>query len=128
MGRYSLVKNSSIVSIFVILSNENNKRALKMALDTGATYTTIPWETAQALGLKPEISIDNTDMITSSGIERAPLLTIKEMIVLDKKAENVKVIVHDLPQRSQVDGLLGLSFLKHFKVTLNFNEGYLEIE
>lgn len=67
-------------------------------------------------------------MITASGVEKAPLITLKAVDVLGRRAENIKAIVHDLPQESYVDGLLGLSFLKNFKVCLDFREGILEIE
>jgi len=41
---------------------------------------------------------------------------------------NVQCIVHDLPEASRIDGLLGLSFLRWFKVCLDFKNGVLEIE
>jgi len=48
--------------------------------------------------------------------------------VLGKEAQDVPCIVHDLPEASRVDGLLGLSFLRRFKVCLDFQEGVLVIE
>jgi len=41
---------------------------------------------------------------------------------------NVKAIVHDLPAKSYVDGLLGLSFLRNFELNINFREGCLELK
>jgi len=38
------------------------------------------------------------------------------------------VAFNNLPEKSYVDGLLGLSFLRSFKVCLDFREGVLEIE
>ncbi len=40
---------------------------------------------------------------------------------------DVKVVVHDLPPTSRVDGLLGLNFLNNFNLKLMFKKGYLEI-
>lgn len=100
----------------------------KMALDTGATYCMIPWEIAETLGLEPEISKERTEMITASGIEKVPIVYLEKVNVAGKEIENIKTIVHDLPAKSYVDGLLGLSFLKNFDVHLNFKEGFLEIE
>ena len=48
--------------------------------------------------------------------------------VLGKEVRDTPCIVHDLPETSHVDGLLGLSFLRGFKVCLDFQEGILEIE
>ena len=128
MGKYSIDKRKSIIQISVILSNNENKMAITMALDTGASYTMIPWETAEALGLQPEISDKKANMITASGIEKVPVVKIKSVRTLGKELKDVEVIVHDLPQRSHVDGLLGLSFLRHFKLTIDFRSGYLEID
>ena len=100
---------------------------IDMALDTGATYVMIPWDIAAMLGYSPELSKERVELVTASGIEKAPLITLSSVYMLDKKATNVKVIVHDLPQKSYVDGLLGLNFLRNFEVRLNFRNGTLEI-
>lgn len=100
----------------------------QLALDTGATHCMIPWRLARALGLNPELSTQRIETVTASGTEFVPVVFLPSMNVLGMKAKNVSAIVHDLPAKSYVDGLLGLSFLKHFKVTLDFREGVLRIE
>ena len=87
----------------------------------------IPWRLAKALGLKPEISEEKVETVTASGTEIAPLVTLSSVKALGNEAKDVKALVHDLPPKSYVDGLLGLSFLKNFNVNLNFREGTLEI-
>lgn len=49
------------------------------------------------------------------------------MIVLGKKIKNVEAIVKDLPPEAPADGLLGLSFLKYFKLTIDFKKGFLSL-
>ncbi|MBU1486530.1 retropepsin-like domain-containing protein [bacterium] len=98
-----------------------------MALDTGATYTMIPWETAEILGLEPELSKERIEIITASGVEKAPLVTLKYMVVLRKRIEGVEVVVHDLPPKSYVDGLLGVKSLVELKLKIDFSEGILEV-
>ncbi len=66
-------------------------------------------------------------MVTASGVELAPIIELKSMSVLGKKAFSIKAIVHDLPPKSYVDGLLGLSFLKNFELRINFRKGELEL-
>lgn len=99
-----------------------------MALDTGASYVMIPWKIAKALGLKPETSLEKTSMITASGTEIVPVISIQSINLAGLKVKNVKAVVHDLPPSSYVDGLLGLSFLKHFKLSLDFKKGILNLE
>lgn len=100
----------------------------RLALDTGASYVMIPWRIAKALDLKAEFSRDEIYMTTASGSVLAPIVKVKSITVLGKTAHNVKVVVHDLPEGANVDGLLGLSFLKNFEININFKKGYLEIK
>ena len=99
----------------------------RMALDTGATYVVIPWDLAESLGYQPERSRERIEMVTASGVERAPLITLQSVRVAGLEARRVKALVHDLPPRSFVDGLLGLSFLRNFRFCLDFQRGLLEL-
>jgi hypothetical protein len=54
------------------------------------------------------------------------LFTLERMKVFDVEVKNIKVVVHDLPPKSRVDGLLGLSFLKRLDMNLHFTKGVVE--
>ena len=106
----------------------DEKRLIKMALDTGATFCLIPLEFAQYLKIDIEKPEKRIKMMTAEGRCEVPLVTLRSISISDKTATNVKTVVHDLPENSHVDGLLGLSFLNNFKLTIDFRNGYLEIE
>jgi len=127
MGKINIDAKKPVIILDVIIEGRFIETA-KMALDTGATHCMIPWKLAKALGLKPEVSEETTEIITASGIEIVPMVILNFMKVLGKEAKNIKAIVHNLPSKSYVDGLLGLSFLRNFNVHLNFKEGTLEID
>jgi len=120
--------NKPVIALWVRVESEKTKEDILMALDTGATYMMLPWEIAEILGHEPHLSKERIDMTTASDIEKVPLITLKSVNVLGKKAANVPAVVHDLPSRSCVDGLLGLSFLKHFKICQDFKKGILTID
>jgi aspartyl protease family protein len=126
--RYKFDTGAPVIVLRVTLEGEDIKKKIDMALDTGATYTMVPWDIADVLGYEPGISKELVPVVTASGVERAPLITVRSLNVLGVTAHNIKTIVHDLPEKSYVDGLLGLSFLREFKVCLDFQEGVLEIE
>lgn len=117
-----------IVLVLTLEGRSRIKRKIDVALDTGATYLMIPWEVAEALGYNPELSREKVDLITASGVEKAPLVILKSATLLGKKVSNVKAVVHSLPPRSHLDGLLGLSFLRKFRINLDFKAGVLEID
>lgn len=128
MGKINFDPTSPIIEVDITLEGEGGtKRRIKVALDTGATYTMIPWEIAEALGYKPEIPKEKVTLITASGVESAPIIVIKKIKFLDEYLSDVPVVCHDLPPKSYVVGLLGGSFLKHFKVTIDYLKGTLEI-
>ena len=125
--RYEIDPTAPIIVLRITLEGADTEKKIDMALDTGATYTMIPWEIAEILGYNPGASKEIIPLITASGVERAPLITLKSISVLGKGADNVQTVVHNLPERSYVDGLLGLSFLKRFKLSLDFRAGILEL-
>jgi len=87
----------------------------------------IPLEIAEVLGLEPELSKERIEIITASGVERAPLITLKSIVVLGKRIERVEAVVHGLPPKSYVDGLLGVKSLVELKLKIDFDEGILEV-
>ena len=99
----------------------------RLVLDTGASCVVLPLKLAQAIGIKidPRKTSQTT---TASAVETVLEVVIPEISVLGKTAKNVKAIIKDLPPESHVDGLLGLSFLKNFKLNVDFKKGELFLE
>lgn len=115
---YGIILEAKIKNRFAEISH--------LVLDTGSSYVMIPWKLAVATHLN--IKQDQTIRLTSaSTMETIPKVIIPEMEVLGKKVKNVEAIVKDLPPQAPADGLLGLSFLKHFKLTIDFKKGLLQL-
>ena len=93
---------------------------VKMALDTGATYTMIPTEAAIAIGCDPSRSKRKIEITTGSGVEYVPIITLPEFKAFGIKVKNFDVICHNLPSQSPVEGLLGLNFLNKSKLIIHF--------
>jgi len=127
MTIYRIDHDAPVITLYAEIKGAIIAR-VKMALDTGATYVLIPWDIAETLGHEPAYSKQKVDITTASGTEKVPLIMVSRISVLGMEARDVPCIVHDLPEASRVDGLLGLSFLRGFKICLDFREGLLEIE
>jgi clan AA aspartic protease (TIGR02281 family) len=128
MSKFRFNNKAPVIILTILLEGQgSSKQKIRVALDTGATYTIIPWETAEVLGLEPELSKERIEIITASGVERAPLITLKSIVVLGKRIERVEAVVHDLPPKSYVDGLLGVKSLVELKLKIDFGKGILEV-
>jgi len=100
---------------------------IDMIVDTGAAFTTLSWSDLKVIGYDPAVVPDRQEIITANGIIEVPKLCIEHMSVGDREAREVEVICHDIPELAGIRGLVGLSFLKHFRTIIDFREGYLEV-
>ena len=129
MGQHVFNPHLNLITLGTTVEGRDGRSVyLRMVLDTGASFTIIPWSAAEALGYHPANSSDRVQFMTGSGREAAPLLMLKGIEVLGVRLRQVPVLCHDLPQGSLVDGLLGLSFLRRCRLFLDFQDGVLQLE
>lgn len=120
--------SSGPIIVYVELVGPRTSRTVTMALDTGAILTVIPIETALAIGYDPAKTTKRIELVTASGVELAPQLTLQAVRCLGQTVSKMDVVCHDLPAQSPVKGLLGLNFLRHFNIHLNFLRKHLELQ
>ncbi|HIE28036.1 TPA: hypothetical protein EYP66_12190 [Candidatus Poribacteria bacterium] len=75
---------------------------LLAALDTGASYTSIPWDIAFRLGYDPARSSRRQRITTGGGTVYVPLITVYAVRALGMREENIDVLCHDLPEESNL--------------------------
>lgn len=97
-----------------------------LILDTGAALTVLSWSVLKVIGYDPAIAPERQETITANGIIEVPKLRVQSIAVGDVEAHDVEVICHDIPELAGIRGLLGLSFLKHFRTVIDYRESYLE--
>ena len=119
MGEAQLATRGPII-VYVEVGGPHTSQLIAMVLDTGAIFTIIPIEAARAIGYDPANTAKRIEMVTASGIEWVPQLTVRSVSCLGRTIKNLEVVCHDLPAQSPVKGLLGLNFLRHFNVHLDF--------
>lgn len=93
-------------------------------LDTGATYTSITREMARKMGLDTKRGA-TISITTANGKIDVPKVVIPRVSVNGLEAHNVEAVVVDLNTGSQFSGMLGLSFIRHFQVTIDHAAGRL---
>ena len=106
----------------------NNERDVQLILDTGATMTVLSNDVAIELGLLSSAQTQVTTVNTAGGPVQVNLTKIDSIQINSAKARNVSVVIHDLPEANPgIDGLLGMSFLNNFLVTLDSDQGQLHL-
>jgi predicted aspartyl protease len=100
---------------------------VRLALDTGATSTLINSEIMVLLGYDPATSPNRIQVTTGSGVELCPRVTVQRLEALGKSVNDFPILSHSLPPTSQVDGLLGLDFLRGFQINIDFRNGTITI-
>ena len=127
MKKFSLDYQKGIIFCIAKIIKGSNSVIIKMALDTGATYTMISHEAVAGIGIHPAIARRKIEVTTGNGIILAPVVVIPKFRTLGYEIKNLEVICHDLPPESVIEGLVGLNFLKHFNLHLKFLDNALEI-
>ena len=113
----------SLLRLDALVSGPNGTLPVHMAIDTGATAVSIPIGIAGALGYDPYHPDNTVEIATPTGTERVHVVTLEAIEVNGAIARNVRAVCVNLPSRSSVEGLLGLSFLRNFDVDLHFKSG-----
>jgi clan AA aspartic protease (TIGR02281 family) len=94
-------------------------------VDTGASYSVITQQAAKDLDLAIDETTPFIPVSTVSSIILVPLVTLRSLRVGNAEVPQVDVLVHNMP--SSRDGLLGSTFLHHFKVVLDPIQGRMTL-
>ena len=105
---------------FVVQVNLNNERTAHLIVDTGASMTVLSTNIGIDLGILGTTDNELLTVNTAGGSVQVNMNYLSSLTVGNAQAHNVAVAIHDLPDiPEQIEGLLGMSFLKHFLITLD---------
>jgi clan AA aspartic protease (TIGR02281 family) len=104
----------------------NRKVTAPLLLDTGASHTILTRQTARELGLPPVERLPRKAFHTAGGVVLSPVTTLQSVRVGSHEVRDVEVAI-DVAEHLSI-GLLGMTFLRHFKVTVNQEQGQVKFE
>jgi predicted aspartyl protease len=127
------INQDSPISFFVRIKGPRCARELRAILDTGSSCCTIPIVDAREMGYDAFYDPlankgEGALALTQGGILDVQPLTLQEISVAGLSATNIEALAYQLPRLGGADMILGLSFLRHFKLTLDFKAGELCLE
>jgi clan AA aspartic protease (TIGR02281 family) len=116
------LKKSGMSFIADVVINE--KVHTKLVLDSGATSVVISNSVTKKLGAILT-SAPTVTFASASGQATAHELTLKSIRVGEATVNNLRALAYDCPSQDGEEGLLGMSFLSHFKFTLDAEHSQL---
>ena len=109
----------------IILATINEQVRGRFLLDTGAAQVTLSESFAKRLQLDPA-KLPTAEFTMADGRKtEGHVVVLRAMVVGEARAENVEAAILPGNLGEQVDGLLGMSFLKHFSVNFDGHSGKL---
>ena len=109
------------------ITGPGGRARLRFALDTGATQTLVNAAPLVGIGYDPALATKHVQVTTGSGTVYAPVITATSLGALGHDRPNFQVLCHTLPPSATVDGLLGLDFFRDHVLTLDFQQGQIEL-
>jgi predicted aspartyl protease len=123
---------NGLISVETELDNKNTINAI---LDSGASSTVISAAAVERLKLHDQIiKGQKASVIGAAGVtENVDLLFIKNCRVADLEQGNLRALVLDFDAINETSGfeqsgILGGDFLRHFRLTIDFNRAQLALQ
>jgi predicted aspartyl protease len=108
---------------------QGQERELRLVVDTGAEPTIIAPELLDELGYSARQHGEQVASTRSiAGREQGYMLRVKQLECLGMVEQEFRVYAQDLPTGWDIDGLLGLSFLRHLNYEVRSIEGRILAE
>lgn len=100
---------------------------LRLALDTGATSTLSSVGPLASVGYDPSLVSDRVQVTTGSGVEYVPRVHLTRFRALGRDSVSFPVLSHTLPPSAGIDGLIGLDFLRGWRLEIDFVRGLVSL-
>lgn len=113
-----LKRNKNALIVDAQLTHGESYSTGAFIIDTGATYTSISQEMAGQLGIDLR-HCEKILITTANGRIEVPRITIQNLSVNGLEVRNVEATVIPVRRGASFSGLLGLSFIRQFVVTID---------
>ena len=109
----------------VVTATVNEQVQGRFVVDTGATQVTLTESFARRLNMDLATLPEAEGTLADGRKAKGRYAVLRVMAVGDARAENIEAMILPGKPGEQVDGLLGMSFLKHFSINLDGGSGKL---
>jgi len=101
-------------------------RAVRLALDTGATETAISRRILVNIGIDILVA-PTVPVIMGGSVVSVPLVTVEALEALGRTLPYLTIQAHTLPASLPIDGVLGLDFPRDYRLVVDFRTGEVSL-
>ena len=130
MNRETVIVGDEGIVVPVYIEAYDEIKRLLFMIDTGAAVTVIDEDVMREIGYTPIDSIGEAYAQTASGLEPVFIYNIDNLNALGHTKRDFQVISHKLPEKLDIDGLLGLNFFDKttLKIELDMPKANVELK
>lgn len=126
---YRLIRRGRLLIARAAISDgQGGVVAVRLLVDTGSSYTVLPFEVVEAAGCDTHHASGRAQIVTANGTIVAPKVTLPWFHCLGCRVEHFTAVAHTLPSGTFVDGLLGVDFPDRCRATISFAQGTIRVE
>ena len=114
------------VEAIVDPDRNGRKATIRLLVDTGAAITAIDASVLSGLGYN--LNERSEYFATANGVVQAPVVTLGALSIGESSVNRLTIGALNFDAQKNIDGLLGMNFLRHFKFHLNQDSQKLELQ
>jgi clan AA aspartic protease (TIGR02281 family) len=124
----SFVRDRELIIVGAeVVGRAGRTTGARLVLDTGAAATTLTPDVIKAVGYSRRDAYKESTVHTAIGTERGYWIHVAEFTVLDVTTPDFALTVFPLGHKD-IDGLVGMNFLRHFNVEIRSAEQLIHLE
>jgi clan AA aspartic protease (TIGR02281 family) len=112
---------------FLVEARPGRGGSLNLLIDTGASMTIVTPGALERHGILYTDTGRTGIFSTANGRVSAPVYRVGKLAVGDWEVRQLEIGVLDLGNRTDIDGLLGMNFLRHFQFFIDQNRSWLRL-
>jgi len=123
-----LIKQSGffLATAFVPFKSHDRHEPIDLILDTGAVMTLVDTVLIDYLGYSArQDGIKRSTLDGASGRSVGYVIRLPRFRCLGFDVRDFEIACHDMNTRTGVSGLLGMNFLQHFRIDMNYQSGQI---
>ncbi len=119
-------RHAGLILVRALIEGPLESTTLILAVDTGASHTLLSPEMLVTAGYDIAEG-QRIEITTGSRVESATRIVLRKLSALGQERHGLRVVSHALPDRADIDGLLGLDFMRDMKLEIDFREGTISL-